>query len=168
MANCMYICPTKNRSDFEDKSKLVNILSKKIPNISFTEKQYNNEISYINVSDNESSLFDMTYATFSNVNLFNRDNDVESLDSMGRNDLANHYIYFLENNPNTILAIRHPFDYIANRYFKEIYNFFREDYFECFIFDEGIHPDFLLPYKLIEKKTNKKKSFIQKFKSFIK
>lgn len=103
------------------------------------------------------SLFDSTDPTEKNM-------IIDDLDAMGYEDLADKLIGFLENDgadPSKCIEIRHNM-----YYYKEINKLcrFMRRYFQAIIFDEGIHPEYVLPipeHEVEEKKVDK--GFIKKF-----
>lgn len=172
MANHMWICPTKRQDEFYDIDKLISILKDKLPEFNYfncgigrySDSQLPVGFITINVSKNKVDLFQMYCYTESPLDATDSDNKnmtIEDLDKMGYEDLADKLIGFLENdgaNPSKCIEIRH------TPYSKEIIKLckFMRRYFQAIIFDEGIHPEYLLPLPENEKDVEKK-SFIKKF-----
>jgi len=177
MANYMWIIATKHKEDFTDPIKLPEILNKQFPDYKFRAKNdFPGSEYYIEVqprkghlSDNWQQTIYMDYQDFTHAPMFNRTEDIEELDKQGKELMADKLIYFLdelEPNLKRSLSIRHHNHPKSEKKIGEICDFFRQDYFQAYIFDEGIHPEFMMPFKLDPKKP--KPSFVKRFWDFLK
>lgn len=177
MANHMWICPTKNQDQFYDIRKLMPLLIKEFPQLKFHyETMYSNgrkNIHYFitvnTVVPKNDYLFGMQcYINCSLVDKHNKSEMIDDLDQMGKSDLCDQLIDYIENgllDPEKCIEIRH------TPYFEEINAVCKwmRWYFGAVIFDEGIHPEFILPLK--DKPETKiptpKQSFIKSFKTWL-
>ena len=166
----MWIVPTEHKDEFYDYSKLVEILNKNIKDIDFSYCNHDN-MEWIDgfISHKNEHKGTILLGVNMECPLIERGEDVKILDEMGMVDLADKYILFFEDehpDMSRCLQMKHTQHQKEQR---EITNFLRK-YFKCYIFDEGIHPEFILPIydkpvSNIEKKPN---GFINKFREFIK
>lgn len=169
MANSMWVIATKHKEDFTNPIRLSEILNKQFPDYEFEAKNDFPEY-YIEARPRKSNetIF-MDYRDFTQEPMFNRTEDIETLDKQGKELLADKLIYFLdelEPDLKRSLEIRHHNHPKSEKKIREICDFFRQDYFQAYIFDEGIHPEFVLPFKLDPKKP--KPSFVKRFLDFLK
>ena len=177
MANHMWICPTKNQDEFYNIRKLMPLLVKEFPQLKFyyedteSDNQYRNGQHFITVrTEKIDYLFGMEcYTNCSYVDKHNKSEMIDELDQMGKTDLGDKLIEYIENgllNPEKCIEIRH------TQYWREINAVCKwmRWYFGAVVFDEGIHPEFVLP--LSEKPDNKiptpTQSFIKSFKTWLK
>lgn len=178
MANHMWICPTKNKGEFYNIEKLMALLKKEFPQLRFyhddIEPNGNGEFPFgeyfITVSAKQIDfLFGMEcYTNCSYVDKHNKSEMIDELDQMGKTDLSDKLIEYIENgliDPEKCIEIRH------TQYRNEINAVCKwmRWYFGAVVFDEGIHPEFVLP--LSEKPDNKiptpAQSFVKSFKTWL-
>jgi hypothetical protein len=170
MANYMWFVPTNHQEEFKDREKLIQILEDKFPDLEFDFNHDKEIIILCPEWKNPDHQLSFWISIYDNIeDWMNKSEDVEHLDESGYQDLADKLIEFYElKNPdlqNTAM-MKHYTDRVVRKHQKRIEDFFR-DYFECYIFDEGIHPEFVLPFK--EEKTKpKEKSRVKKFLDFFK
>lgn len=178
MANHMWICPTKNKDEFHNIGKLVTLLKKEFPQLKFvwqdTDPNDQGEFPFgeyfITVSTEKIDyLFGMQcYTSCPFVDKHSKSAMIDELDQMGKTDLSDKLIEYIENgllDPEKCIEIRH------TQYWQEINAVCKwmRWYFGALIFDEGIHPEFVLP--LTEKPSNKiptpAQSFVKSFKTWL-
>ena len=177
MANHMWICPTKNQDEFYNIRKLMPLLIKEFPQLKFYYEDVDQNDGYrsgqyfITVrTEKIDYLFGMEcYTNCSFVDKHDKSEIIDDLDQMGRNDLSDKLIEYIENgqaDTERCIEIRHTL------YFEEIKAVCKwmRWYFQAIIFDEGIHPEFILPLK--DKPSSKiptpAQSFIKSFKTWLK
>lgn len=172
MANDMIIVPTKNKEEFFDPKKFLNRISNE-----FGEKYefrlirddryrevgvWKHKLS--SSASNRYPLF--TMRLYDDLWMIDKKADVDTLDELGLTEMASDLIYFLEFkiDDDRGIGIRRKLHLDDITY---ICRFLRY-YYQCYIFDEGIHPEFIYP--LSEAEYNKTKSsnrnWIDKFKNF--
>ena len=177
MANNMYIIPTSNLEEFFDYQKLTKLLSDNIKGIEFTYNEIDNG-KYIKCHITKYDDIWDSITMFKNKNISNiylnlettcylidRSHDIKTLDEMNMSDMADKYILLFEDykpDLSKTIELRHT-PYQKEQ--KEICNFLRS-YFKCYIFDEGIHPEFIEPLNELPV-NNQNKSIINKFRDFI-
>lgn len=179
MANHMWICPTKNHDEFYNIRKLMPLLKKEFPQLMFNYENINPDESgnfpygehFITVRNEKIDyLFGMEcYTNCSYVDKHNKSEMIDELDQMGKSDLGDQLINYIENgllDPEKCIEIRHTqYSHEINAVCK-----WMRWYFSAVVFDEGIHPEFVLP--LSEKPDNKipttAQSFIKSFKTWLK
>lgn len=172
MANHMWICPTKNKDEFYNIEKLMALLKKEFPQLRFyyEDNEYSGRY-FIDVRNKKDYyLLGMEcYTNCSYVDKHNKSEMIDELDQMGKTDLSDKLIEYIENgliDPEKCIEIRH------TQYWNEINAVCKwmRWYFGAVVFDEGIHPEFVLP--LSEKPDNKiptpAQSFVKSFKTWLK
>jgi hypothetical protein len=163
MANEMWIIPTQNKEEFYDKESLLKLLDENIPELIFTR--------HPNLQGGDILVHNLKkYPLFylgldSECYLINKEDDIQELDDMGMEDLADKLVYFWDTGPDIkrCINIRHS---SYQDEIKLITTFFRK-YFGAYIFDEGIHPEFIEPWGAYPTDVEKEKSVISKFKDFL-
>jgi hypothetical protein len=171
MANYMWLVATKNQEEFRDPDRLITILSEKIPNLSFTKEEFDRDL-YIICKDKKRNGVDFWIQPNVNFETFmdqmgGRDEAIEILDKEGQHNLADELIMFLDHTEPDMrnsLFTKHYMDHRIENIQESVLNFLRSDYFQCYIFYEGIYPEFEKPLK----GPKKKKSVIDRFKDFMK
>lgn len=177
MANHMWICPTKNQDEFYNIRKLMPLLMKEFPQLKFyyedteSDNEYRNGQYFITVrSEKIDYMFGMEcYTSCPFVDKYNKSEMIDELDQMGKSDLGDQLINYIENgllDPEKCIEIRH------TPYWQEMISVCKWMgwYFGAVVFDEGIHPEFVPPIK--DKPETKiptpKQSFIKSFKTWLK
>ena len=147
MANIMWIIPTQNKEDFFNTKKLVKLLNNNIPQLQFTYRDDANrdDAIYFEIivhDKKNNALFGINVDR--DCYLINKEADIKELDERGEEDMADQLVYFWDSGPdiNRCIEMRH------THYTKEqrmVTDFCRK-YFKAYIFDEGIHPEFVKPW----------------------
>lgn len=177
MANHMWICPTKKQDEFYNIRKLMPLLKSQFPQLMFyyedveDDNGYRSGQHYITVRTKEIDyLFGMElWTSCPYVDKHNKSEMIDELDQMGKSDLGDKLIDFIENglaDTEKCIEIRH------TPHFEEINAVCKwmRWYFGAIIFDEGIHPEFILPLK--DKPSLEiippYKRFVKSFKTWLK
>lgn len=160
--NNSFLIPTKNKESFYDPKSVLELLEKEFPLFSFNSNIGINteEVNFYIEVRNKNVFITNLYLYRDSSHLVNT-SDVEELDNIGKIDLGDKLIEFFDTHPdleNTILLTYGRSD--IDR--MKIEKWFR-NYFGCFLFDEGIHPEFI-PSDYI---PTQKRGLIKRFKQFI-
>lgn len=155
MANITYIVPTSNIEDWNE-DKVKKLILSEFPQFSFdgsSIKYKGREITYFIFGDSVEYILDY-------------ENDIKYLNERGMSDLAEKLEKLKEINPdlNNVVSTRHSGFYRE----KNSIDMFLKDYFNAYVFDEGIHPEFIPPDYIPTMTLKNKKSFLKGFKDFFK
>lgn len=155
----MWICPTKNQDEFYSIDKIIELLENNFPQYGFkfggdrgiggTEfNPYYITVNNIGKNSKENTLHKSFFIMECYIPcpyLENRSETIDDLDGIGKEDLADKLIRYTEEGADVsrCIEIRHS---IYQEELRSVYNWMRW-YFQAIIFDEGIHPEFILPLK---------------------
>lgn len=175
MGNLSFIVPTKNTEDFNI-DKIFKLLTEQFKDLYF-ELNYDFKSIQVRKMKNDNSDLVMDLYFNQDCYILDYDEDIkilkkssEEAKEMGydNTDFYNEQIEGLrklkELNPDLDNVIQTTYGTGIETDLKQDIDFFLKDYFYAYIFDEGIHPEYMGPdYRKINKK-NKLKNFIDFFK----
>jgi hypothetical protein len=136
MGNMTMIVPTENLQEF-NVDKVCDLLNLEFPQ--FTIVEFDDEIRV----ENKGMVVTELYFHQDSSHMINFDEDISELQGMGMNDLADKLYELEKMNPdlsNTLFTT-----YGGSHLEKNSVDQFLREYFKAYIFDEGIHPEFMPP-----------------------
>lgn len=164
MGNITMIVPTKNLKHF-NVDKVNDLLNSEFPQFSIIKNDNSIRI------ENKGSLVTNMYFNQDSSDFIKFDEDISELKGMGMNELAEK-LYKLEKlDPDLSNTIHttYGFSHIE----KNSVDQFLKEYFTAYIFDEGIHPEFMPPdyqskntLKYKSENPSKGERIIKKFKDY--
>lgn len=160
MGNITYIIPTENLQDFNFE-KVCSLIREEFPHFSVDD-------GVVNMGKNKDCYITDFWIDDDCYLLEDPAEDLKNLREMDMEDLVIDYNYLLSLNLdlNKAIATKYGGWFIE----KNSIDMFLKDHFKGYVFDEGIHPEFIPP-NYVSKNTLRyieENSFKNKFKNFIK
>lgn len=142
MGNLSYIVPTKNVSDINNKKKIVELIKERYP---FYTVNLDYQFDTISICYADDSIMNLYFEEDCYILNFNR--DIKELKKQGEIELAEKLKKLKDTNPdlNNTIASTHSTNRYADKGMKNNIDHLLKDYFSGYIFDEGIHPDYMPP-----------------------
>jgi hypothetical protein len=178
MGNLSFIVPTKNVEDFNI-DKVFELLTEQFKDLYFELDYDNKSIQVRKMKDINSNLITDLYFN-QDCYILDYDEDIETLKTASEEAKENGYDrteFYLDQieglrklkelNPDLDNVIQTTYGYGWEMDLKHDIDFFLKDYFYAYLFDEGIHPEYMGPeYKRKTKPETKSK--IKSFFNFFK
>jgi hypothetical protein len=152
MGNISFIVPTIRKENFNI-DKVSELLKENFPNLTFDVDLKFNQI---RVRNDNGLVTDIFFNQECHV--LNFDRDIKELIDAGKTELAEKLKKLKSMNPDLNNCIQTTYGSGKAIQTKFDIDYFLKDYFQAYVFDEGIHPEFITPdYK--QPKTSKIKKF---------
>ena len=152
MGNLSFIVPTKNIEDF-NMEKIYQLLLEKFTELDITKDE---KFEQIQIYDKEIFIMDLYFNQDCYILKYNE--DIKYLkEEMNMPELADWLVKLKKLKPdlNNVIQSTYGQDYNI----KNDVDFFIKDYFTSYLFDEGIHPEFMAPDYIRKTPVKKIKSF---------
>lgn len=160
MGNLSFIIPTTNLQDYNINS-ITTLLHKNVNNGKFIIDSKFNEIVVYEKNENRGPVCQLFFNQ--DCYLLNFEKDIKELEILGEEKAVKELqeLQALNIDLDNIIQMKCLYDY--KNYIKRETEIFLHQHFKAFIFDEGIHPEFIEPtYKYKSNKLNILSSIIKK------
>lgn len=146
--NNTFLIPTRNKDKFYDPELILNLLKSELPDFQITPVRFEDKM--ISIAIRKPAKFKgdefhiiATLSLNEDASYLVNSKNVKDLDEMNMEDLADKLVKFFDTLPDLEKAILVLYgDHSTTEERRQITAWFRE-YFGCFLFNEGIHPEFI-------------------------
>lgn len=149
MGNLSFLIPTKNQQEFT-LDGVAKLLTAEFPNLTFTkDEKFDGLTVYMTKDEGYVNEFYFNSECY----VLNYEQDILELEEMGMVDLVNDLKTLQQMAPdlNNCVQMTHEYKF-KYREAKRNVEIFLHKYFGLYIFDEGIHPDYIPPSYIYKKK----------------